>query len=44
MSEQIDRKKVDWSLANCQGLDTEMFYKQQSELLSMGLKIGRAHV
>lgn len=37
MSEQVDRKKVDWEQAGCLGLDTEMFYKQQSELLAEGL-------
>lgn len=37
MSEQVERKNVDWSQANCKGLDTEMFYLQQSELLAAGL-------
>lgn len=37
MSEQITRKQVDWERANCKGIDPEVFYKQQSELLQEGL-------
>lgn len=37
MSEFLERKEVDWELASCRGIDTEMFFKQQSELLAEGL-------
>lgn len=35
----MERRDVDWTRANCRGMDTELFYKQPSELLEMGLHI-----
>ena len=37
MSEQINRKEVNWKLAHCSGTDTEWFFMPLSELLTNGV-------
>lgn len=37
MSRQIKRTEVDWELASCRGLDTDLFYTMRSDLIVEGL-------
>jgi len=37
VSEQINRKNVEWEKASCRGLDTELFYTPMAELIEQGM-------
>ena len=37
MSRQITRDEVDWELASCRGIDTDLFYMLRADLIVEGL-------